>query len=286
MCISRGISKPINLIDLGIFPDQMHIVHLAVATDAITSCLLDWSDNETLVGGSSREKRLTQLWESYFRWCEAQRLGERSQRKLFTPGTLKPDAGQYVEVSQKVINATAARYMLFWLASMARQFSNMTNADADMYLGYLYVKVGAVVSFPQMYISLKMKHLRYRAGVACGLVQMELVCLRGKRKLSNAEWLRLEEGYLVYRAASMKMSELALQQKVCRWRQRPKGHALEHLVYDFNQRNPRYLNNYLDEDFVRRSKRLALTATPKYVSQHVVLKYAVAATLRWSGLDS
>ena len=44
----------------------MHIVHLALATDAITSCLLDWSDDETFVDGSSREKRLTKLWESYF----------------------------------------------------------------------------------------------------------------------------------------------------------------------------------------------------------------------------
>ena len=47
-----------------------------------------------------------------------------------------------------------------------------------------------------------------------------------------------------------------------------------------------YMNNYLDEDFVRRSKRLALTASPKFVSQHVILKYAVAATLWWSGNNS
>ena len=58
-------------------------------------------------------------------------LAERAQKKLFTTSVLKPDAGRYVELSQKVLNATAARYMLFWIASLAKQFAEWTQEDSD-----------------------------------------------------------------------------------------------------------------------------------------------------------
>lgn len=111
---------------------MMHIVHLALAVDVITSCLLDWSDDQTFVWGSSREKRLTSLWDSYRKWCEIQKVSDRSSRKLFTTNGLKPDVGRYLDISQKVLSATAARYMLFWLSSIAKQYAAWTNLDIDM----------------------------------------------------------------------------------------------------------------------------------------------------------
>ena len=128
-------------------------------------------------------------------------------------------------------------------------------------------------------------HMRLRAGVAAGLAEMELVCLRGQRVLSQLEWHQFEMAYLLFRAALDKMGSCAMSRKQTRWRQRPKGHALEHLCYDFHRKNPRYMSNYLDEDFVRRTKRLALISHPKFVSKHVVFRYAVAATLRWTGMQ-
>ena len=107
----------------GIFPDIMHITHLALLPDVITSCLLDWTDDARYVPGTSRDKRLAILFDSYKSWCECQQLGERAARRLFTSSILKPDVGKYVEVSQKIINATAARYFVFWLSSVAKQFS-------------------------------------------------------------------------------------------------------------------------------------------------------------------
>jgi len=115
----------------------MHITHLALAPDVITSCLLDWSDDSSYFAGGSRDRRLNEMWQSYRSWCESQSypMGERAQRKLFTSSVLKPDHGQYTEISQKVLNASAARYMLFWISSIAKQFAEWSQADSDMQLG-------------------------------------------------------------------------------------------------------------------------------------------------------
>ena len=125
---------------------------------------------------------------------------------------------------------------------------------------------------------------RFRAGAAMGLAEIEMVCLRGGRVFSPPEWTHFEFGYLVYRAGLNKMGAIALEKKQTRWRQRPKGHGLEHLVYDFHGLNPRYCSNFLDEDFVRRSKKLAIQSNARFVSKHVLFRYAIAATLRWTDL--
>ena len=116
----------------------MHIVHLALGPDVITSCLLDWTDPPGYVEGSNREKRLESLWVSYRNWCETGGIGERAQRRLFTSNVLKPDSGTYCEISQKTLNATASRYMVFWLASLASQFAERSGSDVDMSLVFLF----------------------------------------------------------------------------------------------------------------------------------------------------
>lgn len=109
--------------------------------------------------------------------------------------------------------------------------------------------------------------------------------MRGGRQLTPCEQEKLEESYLVYRCAITKLGAHAVANGVARWRQRPKIHSLEHAVYDFQRANLRYMSNYLDEDFVRRSKQLAVKSTPQFVSRHVLFRYSIAACLRWSGMD-
>ena len=113
---------------------------------------------------------------------------------------------------------------------------------------------------------------------------MELVSLEGGRVLTFHQWMRLEQGYLVYRAASTQLGALSLERGKPRWRQRPKGHWAIPLNTKFMifTLNPRYTANYLDEDFVRRSKRIAIKSDARFVSQHVIQRYAVAACLRWT----
>lgn len=114
----------------------MHVVHLALAPDAICSALMDWSDDQTYFLGTSRDKRLDAMFENYRQWCETcgYPVSDRCQRRLFTTNILKPEGGKYVEVSQKTLSATAARYMVFWLNSVAQQFAENTTLDSDMYL--------------------------------------------------------------------------------------------------------------------------------------------------------
>lgn len=120
----------------GILPDVMHLVHLGVATDVVVSLLLDWSDDTRFFGESSREKRLNQMWNSYRQWCESQgySMSDRAGRKLFSTSKLKPDGTGYTEISQKVMNASACRYILFWLQDLAKQFAGWSDSDEDMNL--------------------------------------------------------------------------------------------------------------------------------------------------------
>ncbi len=51
-----------------------------------------------------------------------------------TTAFLKPDSGKYLGVSQKTLNATGCRCMLFWASSIARQFAEKFGTDLDMHL--------------------------------------------------------------------------------------------------------------------------------------------------------
>lgn len=63
----------------GIFPDYMHIMHLACSVDAICSMLLDLTD------GGNRDQQLSQLWESYRKWCEDARFLDQTTIFLGEP---------------------------------------------------------------------------------------------------------------------------------------------------------------------------------------------------------
>ena len=54
-------------------PDYMHIVHLALAVDAIASVLIDLVDIDDLVAGATRDQKLATLWCNYHAWAEATR---------------------------------------------------------------------------------------------------------------------------------------------------------------------------------------------------------------------
>lgn len=114
---------------------------------------------------------------------------------------------------------------------------------------------------------------------------MEAVSLRAGRVFSTDEWAVFEEAFLIFRAAANKLSALAISKGQLRWRQRPKAHGLEHLCYDYHKLNPRFCSNYLCEDFVRRTKNVAVKSHPRYVSKHVLFRYCIAACLRWTAMS-
>ena len=124
-------------------PDVMHITHLALLPDVITSTLLDWSDDRKFWSATSREGRLDQMWQSYRSWCEDQffSLRDRASRTLFSSRVLQPDTTSYVEISQKILSASAARYMVHWLTSLACQFATWTGDHEDWTLGSVYLHI-------------------------------------------------------------------------------------------------------------------------------------------------
>ena len=95
--------------------------------DLLTSMLQDITDDQTFFCATSRERRLAMAYESYKAWAEEAKVTDRAGQRLFTTSILTNT--KVVEVSQKVLNATACRYMILWAAQfmshVCHQLSNL-----------------------------------------------------------------------------------------------------------------------------------------------------------------
>ncbi|CAK8996463.1 unnamed protein product, partial [Durusdinium trenchii] len=236
-------------------PDIMHIVHLALAPDAAASVLLDLTDTDMYFEGSSRDDRLYKIWVSYKTFCEDERIPDRAARRLFTNQILNPGRGKFPEISQKVISAMAARYLLFWMSGFLRGL----------------VQAG----FSE-------ERLMYSSAAIGALAAMELIMLREDRVLTELACAEFKRAYLTFRSGLNWLAEESLQKSQARWKLRPKIHQLAHLAHDFLPMNPRTYSNFLDEDFNGKTKRVAQATHPLYMSKQVAERYAVGVTLRWS----
>jgi len=59
---------------LGIYPDLLHILDLAIYMDIFASAFLEWTDpGVDMFPGRSRDARLVQLYAVYLEWCVANR---------------------------------------------------------------------------------------------------------------------------------------------------------------------------------------------------------------------
>ncbi len=56
-----------------LYPDHMHIVHLALVADVATSLLLDFTDDASFFAGNTRDQRLGTIWLVYLEWASAAR---------------------------------------------------------------------------------------------------------------------------------------------------------------------------------------------------------------------
>ena len=70
---------------------------------------------------------------------------DRASKKLFSSATLHPNSKDYLNISQKLLSATAARYSIFWLAQLL-SFLMHRHPGNDFYaiLGY----INQLISFP------------------------------------------------------------------------------------------------------------------------------------------
>ncbi|CAE7213208.1 unnamed protein product [Symbiodinium sp. CCMP2592] len=96
-----------------VWPDIMHLLHLAIVPDVLGSLLCDLSDL-----APKREAALQALYESYRSWCEETGVPDRAAKRLFSSATLHPNSKDYLSISQKLLSGTAARYSVFWMAQL------------------------------------------------------------------------------------------------------------------------------------------------------------------------
>ena len=273
----------------------MHILHLAIFPDVLISLLCDLTDDVR-----SRDAELDILWNNYKVWCDGQAVPDRASRKLFSSAILKPNAREYATISQKLLSATAARYMIFWLgqlmASLLQRYSRSSSKEFYESLCsnfripfYVYRLTASYIISREMYTGRKGVGLKWefqikariRAAVVMALATMEHIMLDEGRAMSNSGVENMKRANLIYRASYNFLSEEALSKGRCRWACRPKMHYLEHLTMDFQPLNGRFFHNYQNEDAVRRFKMIAAGSHAAYLSRHVCLKYSIQACLRW-----
>ena len=120
---------------LGLFPDPMHLVDLAIIPDLAISLLLDWTDTGAYIALPSRQKRLDHLAALYKDFVGND--SDRCSKKLFTTEVLKPGSSAFVAVSQHYISAAAARGLLIWMAKVAQEFASETRVQADLPSGII-----------------------------------------------------------------------------------------------------------------------------------------------------
>ena len=92
----------------------MHVVHLAVGVDLVASMLQEITEDRTVFPANSREKRLNMAYDAYKLWADQSKVPDLAGKKLFTTAILSNT--KVVEISQKILSATACRYMILWAA--------------------------------------------------------------------------------------------------------------------------------------------------------------------------
>lgn len=232
----------------------MHISHLALVPDAVCSVLLELTDTQAYFAGNSRDARLRALFDSYRLWAEQSEVPDRASFRLFTSAILVPSKGKFPEPSQRILSATAARYLVMWCSSLLRSMA--ASHPGDVMLQLQRACVGSLATF-------------------------EVLMAREGRVMSPECVAEFQRAYLVYRSS---LNQLALQSLAAgktRWYLRPKCHHLGHITYHLLPKNPRKCSNYCDEDFIHRTKTIAQRSHPHHMCVHTLERYAVSVCLRW-----
>ena len=122
---------------------------------------------------------------------------------------------------------------------------------------------------------------RYQAALLGSLACMETIMNSQPRVMDHDSCSDFKKAYLTYRSSLNWLAMQSIQASRCRYRLRPKCHQPAHLVYSYLPLNPRKFANYLDEDFIFKTKKVAEKAHPLWMPTHVAMKYSIAVCLRW-----
>ena len=185
-------------------------------------------------------------------------MTDRASRRFFTANILRPSGGAaFSSVSQKILSATACRYLILWCSSLLQSME----CDDEAFTRFGH----ALAMFfshqinepppPWMARCFVVENLRWMRGLAGGLATMEILMLKHKRRLTPYATCEFKRAYCVFRSSLNMLADRARQRREARYHMRPKAHFLGHLVWHFLPDNPRYFMNYSDEDFMQANRR-------------------------------
>ena len=123
--------------------------------------------------------------------------------------------------------------------------------------------------------------LRYQAALLGSLATMEMLSLKEGRLMSEASCADYKQSYWIYRSSLNWLASHNVAAGKCRYHLRPKVHQLSHVVFGFLPLNPRKFSNYLDEDYICKTKHIAQSVHPLHMPMHVAMRYSIAVCLRW-----
>lgn len=216
-------------------------------------------------------------------------MPDRASRRFFTSAILRPNGGSaFASVSQKILSATACRYMILWCSLLLQKIE--CTDQHFMCLGICLIpkfvlqinclKAWYIHLFQALQINICVRWMR---GLMGALATMEVLMLKHGRMLPPYIECEFKRAYNVYRSALNSLADRAIGRREARYHIRPKLHFLGHLVYHYLPRNPRHFMNYADEDFVARTKKLAERSHPSHQSRLTLLRYTLHVCLRYSG---
>ena len=125
---------------------------------------------------------------------------------------------------------------------------------------------------------------RIQAGTICALATMAEILARNARILSDADNRLFRLCALSLQCGYMKLAVSAVAKRQLRWKLRPKWHQLLCHLVPMAPLNAKYFANYLDEDYVRRIKQLAIRCTAPGMSAEVCQRYCIQMCIRWMSL--
>ena len=299
---------------------MMHICHLSLFPDAYCSVMLDLTDDQNYFAGTSRDQRLLVLWNSYREWaersgnvfwcfvpiwsiefvfsylnyivdltlpymypCKVCQIGHQRSysRKTFCYLGLENTRNLRKKSFQPQPAVTSFFGRALW-------FKILYGNGVTKPLSICCTKAGIIFqTCPKSFIPLSNCRgdviPRYQAALLGSLAEMELLTLQHGRVMPHAVCENFKRSYLVYRSSLNWLATENLKLSKCRFHLRPKAHQLSHIVFDFLPLNPRRFSNYLDEDFIFKTKKVAEHVHPLHMPMHVCMRYSIAVCLRWSG---
>ena len=251
--LARATACPLLLI-IGfcifrVFFDLMHTLDLGVYQHVIPSSIWELTSDSQVWNERSRQGRFQRAYGEYRAWCKGQKI-KAVTKKRFHFKRFRPSAGKYPFMSQVTAKAAATRSMAYWLNEVCQRHTTT-------------------------------QHDKLRAGMMHHFIQADIICRRAGRYFTDEEQDTFSKHMQTSLRCCNALAAEALRLSKRNWKMVPKFHALQHIISDFGNLNPRRVHCYADEDMVGKMKRIFVKCHASTASVRSLERYAILMCLRW-----